>query len=333
MKFVVIFVVAAISSAHCLSFGPQLDDHWELFKKVYGKRYEHPEEFSRRLIWEKAVSDIVQHNLLADLGIYTYRKGINEYTDMSHEEFVKNFIGFSNIGQRSKNGSNWISPSNDPIPDTVDWRKQGLVTPIRDQKECSSGYAFSVTGSLEGQQKKKTGNLVALSAQNIIDCSKPEGNGGCNGGFVDQSFLYIKLNRGIDTEASYPYTARDGPECLFKKEDVGATIEGYVDLPSGGDEETLKKAVATVGPISVAIDASNLSFMNYKSGIYYEPACNSDYVNHAVLAIGYGTEDGIDYWLVKNCWGTTWGIKGYIKMARNKNNNCGIASSASYPLV
>ncbi|GIZ03445.1 cathepsin L [Caerostris extrusa] len=157
------------------------------------------------------------------------------------------------------------------------------------------------------------------------------GNQGCEGGWMDQGFDYIKKNKGIDTEESYPYTAQDGT-CHFKKADVGATVTGYVDIPTG-DEEALKQAVATIGPISVAIDAAHESFQTYQDGIYVEPECTTDQLDHAVLAVGYGTEDGSDYWLVKNSWGTTWGIKGYIKMARNKNNQCGIATKASYPLV
>uniref|UniRef100_UPI00398EBC1A cathepsin L.1 isoform X2 n=1 Tax=Pristiophorus japonicus TaxID=55135 RepID=UPI00398EBC1A len=123
----------------------------------------------------------------------------------------------------------------------------------------------------------------------------------------------------------------DGP-CRFNPQAVGATCQGYVDLPSGS-ETFLEDAVATIGPVSVAIDAGHLSFQLYSSGIYDEPSCSSDVLNHGVLVIGYGTLDGIDYWLVKNSWGTGWGDDGYIYMTRNQNNQCGIASLASFPLV
>jgi cathepsin L len=163
------------------------------------------------------------------------------------------------------------------------------------------------TGSLEGQHFRQSGKLVSLSEQNLVDCSEKFGNNGCNGGLMDNAFRYIKANGGIDTEQAYPYKAED-EKCHYKPKNKGATDRGYVDIESG-NEDKLQSAVATA-----ASDVNQL--------------------DHAVLAIGYGTEDdGTDYWLVKNSWGLSWGDQGYIKMARNRDNNCGIATEASYPLV
>lgn len=148
---------------------------------------------------------------------------------------------------------------------------------------------------------------------------------------MDNAFRYIESNKGIDTEESYPYTAKNG-FCHFKAENVGATDTGYVDIPHM-QEDKLQEAVATVGPISVAIDAGHKSFQLYREGVYSEPACSSSKLDHGVLAVGYGTESGDDYWLVKNSWGTSWGMQGYVMMARNKHNMCGIATQASYPKV
>lgn len=196
-----------------------------------------------------------------------------------------------------------MEPANVAIPGSIDWREKGLVTEVKDQGECGSCWAFSATGALEGQNFRKTGNLVALSEQNLIDCSGSYGNEGCNGGLMDYAFQYIKDNGGIDTEKSYPYKAMDG-ECKYNPKNKGATESGYVDIPKG-DEKKLTAAIATLGPISVAIDASYDSFQFYSSGVYFEPRCNPGHLDHAVLAVGYGTdENDKDYYIIKNSWGS-----------------------------
>lgn len=150
---------------------------------------------------------------------------------------------------------------------------------------------------------------------------------------MDNAFRYIKDNGGIDTEQSYPYRAED-EKCHFARKSIGATDKGFVDIESG-NEDQLKAAVATVGPVSIAIDASHESFQLYSSGVYSDPECSSQSLDHGVLVVGYGTDEktGQDYWLIKNSWGNSWGMEGYIKMARNQDNQCGVATQASYPLV
>lgn len=321
------FVLAAASAA---PFQPELDVHWANFKRTFNKNYNSQEETARRLIWEENLAAIVRHNIEADMGKHSYRLGINHLSDMTTEEVNRLMKGFRGI-KSSKSRSTFISPFNTVLPEEVDWRKQGLVTPVKNQGQCGSCWAFSATGSVEGQHKKKTGKLVSLSEQNLMDCSGEEGNQGCDGGLMDNAFEYIKKNGGIDTEACYPYEGSEGT-CRFRKDCIGATVTGYVDVPSG-DEDALQKAVGTIGPVSVAIDASQFSFQLYSGGIYDEENCSSTELDHGVLVVGYGTENGQDYWLVKNSWGPQWGENGYIRMTRNKNNQCGIATSASYPLV
>uniref|UniRef100_A0AAA9S5X9 Cathepsin S n=1 Tax=Bos taurus TaxID=9913 RepID=A0AAA9S5X9_BOVIN len=201
----------------------------------------------------------------------------------------------------------------------------------KEKGACGSCWAFSAVGALEAQVKLKTGKLVSLSAQNLVDCSTAKyGNKGCNGGFMTEAFQYIIDNNGIDSEASYPYKAMDG-KCQYDVKNRAATCSRYIELPFGS-EEALKEAVANKGPVSVGIDASHSSFFLYKTGVYYDPSCTQN-VNHGVLVVGYGNLDGKDYWLVKNSWGLHFGDQGYIRMARNSGNHCGIANYPSYPEI
>ncbi|XP_067136531.1 procathepsin L-like [Centruroides vittatus] len=333
MKAVVFACLLVAITAKILPFNPDYDKDWEIFKAKFNKTYEKNEELARRLIWEEKLAAITKHNIEYDLGLHTFTAGLNQFSDMTHQEFVQKMNGLkrrANIA--SKSVFTFTRLSNVVLPDTVDWREEGYVTPVKNQGQCGSCWAFSATGSLEGQHKKKTGKLVSLSEQNLVDCSEKEGNDGCNGGVMDSAFEYVKVNKGIDTEESYPYEEIEDT-CRFKRSSVGATCTGYVDVTSG-DEEALKQAVATIGPISVGVDASKDSFMYYSGGVYYSDECSSTDLDHGVLAVGYGTtKDGNDYWLVKNSWGTSWGINGYIMMARNRGNMCGIATNSSFPLM
>ncbi|XP_067686162.1 cathepsin L2-like [Haliotis asinina] len=305
-----------------------LDQEWERFKSQHQKAYISGEEADRRVIWENNLGVIERHNLEADRGQHTYRLGQNKYADMSHEEFLQQMTGYRRT--RDEESPPVLNVSTSDLPDTVDWRKEGYVTNVKDQGACGSCWAFSATCSLEGQHFRKTGRLVSLSEQNLVDCSR-DGNYGCEGGFMTSAFDYIRKNDGIDTEESYPYVAEQ-KDCNFSRENVGATDTGFaIVVPES--EDALKSAVATEGPISVAIDASSRTFMLYKSGIYSSSKCNSNNINHAVTVVGYGSEDDQEYWLLKNSWSTTWGEDGYMFMARNHDNMCGVASDGILPLV
>ncbi|CAH1798522.1 unnamed protein product, partial [Owenia fusiformis] len=268
---------------------------WEQFKQKHKKIYETIEEEKHRFgVFLQNLKTIELHNYLHSKGKKTFRLGTNEYADMELEEFVSVMNGFKGNSNASKATSrvSYMSPSFVNVPEEVDWRTKGYVTDVKNQGHCGSCWAFSTTGSLEGQHFKQTGKLVSLSEQNLVDCSKSYGNNGCNGGLMDNAFQYIKENKGIDTETSYPYEGED-EKCHFKKRTVGATDAGYVDVTSGS-EEKLKEACATVGPISVAIDAGHQSFQLYESGVYVEPKCSSTQLDHGVLVVGYGTTDDGD---------------------------------------
>ena len=289
------------------------------------------EELRRYTIWQGKRAFVKEHNLNADK--FGYRLKINQFSDLEMDEIRVQYKGLKHEHVTSSpNGTKYFKPSGDFKPlDTADWREKGAVTPVKNQGQCGSCWAFSATGAIEGQHFLATGELVSVSEQDLVDCSGDYGNDGCSGGFPYKAFQYVKDNGGIDTEESYPYTAADGM-CKFSSSSVGATVTGYVKIPSG-DESSLLEAVTSVGPISVSIDASHDSFHLYNSGVYYEPLCSTSMLDHAVLVVGYGTESGTDYWLVKNSWGEDWGLSGYLKMSRNKNNNCGIAARAVYPTV
>jgi len=322
-------LLALCGAALCLD--SSLDEHWSRFKTFHGKAYSGNEEGIRRALFEDNVKKINDHNLRHDLSLTSFRLGLNRFADMTNEEF-RSFKGLAFNGTTlARNGSPFRAGFR-KVPASVDWRTKGYVTGVKDQGQCGSCWAFSTTGSLEGQHFKKTGKLVSLSEQNLVDCSGKYGNMGCGGGLMDQAFQYIKDNKGIDTESSYPYTAQDGT-CRFKANAIGATLKGYVDIPTG-NEQSLTAAIAANGPISVAIDASQYSFQLYSGGVYDEPNCSSTLLDHGVLAVGYGTsDDGKDFYIVKNSWNASWGDKGYILMSRNKNNQCGIATASSYPTV
>lgn len=328
---VCILACGSIAYTASLDSAETAQDAWQSFLYMYKKDYSNSfEEYSRRQeIFYNNLKVIERHNFLHSLGLKSFKLGVNEFADMELREFMALKTGFK-PGNRSRSGATYMRP-NVPytLPSSVDWREKGYVTAVKDQKQCGSCWAFSTTGAVEGQHFRKTGKLVSLSEQNLVDCSSKYGNHGCNGGLMDSAFQYIIDNKGIDTEQSYPYEAKDG-KCRFKADNVGATISGFTDVDEG--ESNLQDALANNGPISVAIDANHQSFQLYHSGVYDEPDCTQN-LDHGVLAVGYGTENGKDYWLVKNSWGLAWGDQGYIKMRRNKDNQCGIALMASYPNV
>jgi cathepsin L len=271
-------------------------DNWHTFKITYNKTYTELEEPRRQDIWmsnSRYVQKFNQKNNVHEIEL-------NELADLTPAEYsrINGFKRSYGDSLAKPHAGMFQAPLNSNIPRSVDWRQHGYVTPVKNQGMCGSCWAFSTTGSLEGQHAR-AGKLVSLSEQNLVDCSTSYGNHGCNGGLMDQAFQYIKDNQGIDLEEGYPYEAKDDV-CRFSSEKLGATDVGFVDIPQG-DEVALKEAVATVGPVSVAIDASHKSFQMYKKGVYVEPECSPTALDHGVLVVGYGvSDDGQDYWLVKN---------------------------------
>jgi len=321
MKFLAVLAIAIVATQ-----GFDLDTEWEGFKNKFDKNHLTGQEHEyRKNIFANNLRYIERHNAEHAIGLHTYTVGINKFADMTNEEFVKQFNGYKPTNEHVPESE--VETSDNPIPDKMDWREQGVVTPVKDQGQCGSCWAFSTTGTIEGAYARRTGKLVSVSEQNLVDCVKS--NSGCNGGFPYKALQEVIHKGGIDTEESYPYETRQG-KCRFHKKNIGATIKRAYRVKSGSEDE-LKKAVALYGPVSIAIDATHYSFQLYQSGIYSDPACDPNNLDHAVLAVGYDAdEDGQEYWIVKNSWSTGWGDKGYIKMARNQDNMCGIATMACW---
>jgi len=217
-------------------------------------------------------------------------------------------------------------------PASIDWRTKGAVNPVKDQGSCGSCWTFGSIGAVEGAWYIQNGQLLRLSEQQIVDCAWIV-NQGCNGGYAQWAYQWMINNGGLALENGYGYLAQNS-WCKAYDKSSGVYVTGYKNVTSG-DENGLKEAVA-LGPVAIAIDAAHLSFRFYAEGVYYEPECKNgeDDLDHEVLAVGYGTtSDGQDYWIVKNSWSTYWGDEGYIRMARNKGNNCGVATDATFPIV
>lgn len=215
-------------------------------------------------------------------------------------------------------------------PDSVDWRINGAVTAVKDQGSCGACWAFSATGAIEGINKIATGSLVSLSEQELIDCDKSY-NSGCEGGLMDYTYQFVVDNHGIDTEEDYPFQMKDKSCDKQKLKRHVVTIDGYKDVPSNNEKQLLK-AVATQ-PVSVGICGSERAFQLYSKGIFTGPCSTA--LDHAVLIVGYGSENEVDYWIIKNSWGKSWGMNGYMHMQRNSGNSagvCGINTLASYPV-
>jgi len=328
MKVLIILALAvAASNAHLL------DSQWETYKVSFAKQYRSEEEHQyRKNAFAANLNFIEKHNSEHSLGLQTYTVGINKFSDMTPEEFKREYL--SPIPLTEETIPRISVQVQDGIPDSINWVEKGYVTGVKDQDDqnghyvaCAACWAFSATGTMEAAHFKKTGELVSLSEQNLVDCATEGPNAGCYGGYPSIGIQHAIDNGGIDGEESYPFEAVNEDTCNFNPDTVGATFTNVNGIQRYNESE-LTFGVGVLGPFSTCIDASGEGFMQYRSGIYSNPDCSRDYLDHAVLTVGYGTEDGQDYWLIKNSWGAYWGDNGYIKMARNADNMCGIASDA-----
>jgi len=307
------------------------------YKKEYSSTYEH---WYRYNIFEDNYYNILNHN-----NKY-YTLGFNNYTDRLSDEVPKGYNGFPYFRNISRY-HNYSKGLGKLKYNQIDWRSDGQVTNIKDQSQCGSCWAFSAIATIEGAHKRNTSNLVSLSEQDIVDCV-PDCYG-CGGGWPYLAIEYIlngtvvdqqtnkthhdsNYTNGVDTESSYPYMGVTN-QCNFTNvsSSLGSLVSNLTLIPTN-NTEALIDAVLRVGPISVAINAGG-DFMNYESGIYKPEYCNPTQLDHAVTVVGFGVnEKGEKYFIVKNSWGTSWGMDGYIYMSADTPNLCGIAMDACFAI-
>ncbi|KAG8043749.1 hypothetical protein GUJ93_ZPchr0458g22853 [Zizania palustris] len=298
----------------------------------HGKNYNAIGEEERRYqVFKDNLRYVDQHNAAADAGVHSFRLGLNRFADLTNDEYRAAYLGMKNKPQRDRKVSNrYLAADDEALPESVDWRKKGAVADIKDQGGCGSCWAFSAIAAVEGINQIVTGDLIALSEQELVDCDTSY-NEGCNGGLMDYAFEFIINNGGIDTESDYPYKGSDNRCDVNRKNAKVVSIDGYEDV-TPNSEKSLQKAVANQ-PVSVAIEAGGRAFQLYTSGIF-TGTCGTA-LDHGVAAVGYGTENGKDYWIVRNSWGESWGESGYVRLERNikaTSGKCGIAVEPSYPV-
>ncbi|XP_050314484.1 procathepsin L isoform X3 [Anthonomus grandis grandis] len=294
----------------------------------FNKTYADHHDPIKKTAWLSNLEKIKRHNAEAERGLHSYYLKDNNLADLSHPTYLTKMVKLTSSRHRKVD----LEVVGDfyhrfhHIPEEINWIDKGFTTPVYNQKDCGSCYAFSIAGVIQGQIFKQTDKLVPLSSQQIVDCSAATGNYGCAGGSLRNTLRYLEKVGGIMAYSDYPYIAMLG-KCHYNKGQAIANITSWSVLPAR-DEKALEIAVANIGPIAVSINAAPHTFQFYHKGIYDDPGCSSTSVNHAMLVVGYTK----DYWILKNWWGKHWGEHGYMRLKKNKNR-CGVANYGAYALV
>jgi len=322
-------VIATVAASHVRGSHANVVDQFRAFGMKYNKTYATEAEWqSRFLVFTANMKKIEQLNAAeAAHGNKMAPFGINEFADMSPEEFKATKLGYVPAENKAVSGS--FSPKGVSLPAEVDWRQKGAVSAVKNQGQCGSCWAFSATEEIESMWFLAGHPMVELSVQQIVSCDTTDS--GCGGGEPYNAYGYVQSAGGLDTEAAYPYTDANGDDdatCNFNSGGIAASISGYQWAAQNGDESALQEAVATVGPISTCVEADTWQY--YTGGILSSNCGNS--LDHCVQTVGYGSDSGVSYWLVRNSWGTTWGEAGYIRIQIG-SDLCGIADEATYVTI
>jgi len=305
---------------------------FEDFVRDFGKAY--PDEAEYQARFAAFVENLRYIEAENSKSTNRYTLGLTAFADMTRDEFRTSYLGYR-APARAWGDAAYLGAfkaSNSSLPASVDWRQKGAVTDVKNQAQCGSCWAFSTTGALEGAYQIATGKLVSLSEQQLVDCAQSFGEQGCNGGMMDGGFQYVAKN-GLDTEESYGYKAKTGI-CKASSGAMGipaGSVTGFHDVKKN-DEQALMEAVSKQ-PVSIAIEADQSVFQFYKGGVL-TGACGTK-LDHGVLLVGYGSENGQDYWIMKNSWGPSWGETGFGKLLRGPSGEgeCGIQMDPSFPVV
>lgn len=305
-----------------------MDFAWNHYLRTHGKVYnDHPEHVKRKATFKKNHRLVHAHNS----GNHNYKLSLNRFADWTKEEMnalrgrvqPKESLATSTFPYQQTE----LLKMSETLPENLDWRLLGGVSPVKNQFNCGSCWSFSTTGAIEGAHFVKTGNLIRLSEQALMDCSWGFGNAGCNGGWEQAAYQWVMKHGGLPLEDDYPFRSFDG-RCRCNETQLYANITGWVEIPPH-DNNALKVALFKHGPAAIGINSDPQTFAFYSHGVYDDPACNPDDLDHGVLAVGYGVMNGQDYWLIKNSWSNWWGNDGYILISA-KNNTCGVTNGATY---
>jgi len=309
---------------------------FEDFKKKFERQYSgHDEESYRRTVFHKNLDWINTENAKG----HSYTVGVTQFADLTFSEFRSRYL--TGYKPKLQNVTLFRAVADFVPADSVDWTTKGAVTPVKNQAHCGSCWSFSTTGALEGAMKIAGHPLVSLSEQNILDCDT--GGNKCQGGSMAQAFGWVAKN-GICSEADDAYKCADQNSAECKESTCSKSSGTCAKALKPGDvtghtmvdsTENALEAAVTKQPVSIAIEADQPAFQHYTGGVLTDEACGEN-LDHGVLLVGYGSEDGKKYWKVKNSWGPTWGDNGYIKIEKGSSQDggeCGVRKGAVFPSV